>query len=111
MGPLFVTNMGPLSPDVGSPPVSPTETAQRALGQIQSPASPTAVQPTSSQGSGTGPTRNWLERSPKKTVRPSLERERGPVTGGAAVSVAADDDVGADVTELESADHGVGEAL
>ncbi|KAL7280215.1 hypothetical protein ACG7TL_006634 [Trametes sanguinea] len=105
MGPLFVTNMGPLSPDATSPPVSPTEAAQRALGQL-SPVSPPPMQPSASQGSTS---RNWLERSPKKAVRPSLERERGQVEGAAASAPA--EEAGADVTELSSAGHGIGEAL
>ncbi|KAI0662317.1 hypothetical protein C8Q70DRAFT_909779, partial [Cubamyces menziesii] len=46
--------------------------------------------------------RNWLERSPKKAVRPSLDKER---TGGATSPVDAD------VTEVGSAEQGIGEAL
>ncbi|KAH9851640.1 hypothetical protein C2E23DRAFT_780702 [Lenzites betulinus] len=71
MGPLYVTNMGPLSP--ASPPPS--------------------AQP-----------RNWLERSPKKAVRPSLDREREREAG----AVGAREGDGA---EVSSAGHGVGEAL
>ncbi|EIW51522.1 uncharacterized protein TRAVEDRAFT_32428 [Trametes versicolor FP-101664 SS1] len=75
MGPLFVTNMGPLSPEDTVSPGSPPPTA--------------SAQP-----------RNWLERSPKKMVRASLDRER---------DAAGVPDI--DVTEASSAGHGVGEAM
>ncbi|OJT12805.1 hypothetical protein TRAPUB_10640 [Trametes pubescens] len=73
MGPLFVTNMGPLSPVDTLPPGSPPLPATQS--------------------------RNWLERSPKKMVRASLDRERDPGVP----------DI--DVTEASSAGHGVGEAM
>ncbi|RPD62847.1 hypothetical protein L227DRAFT_438171 [Lentinus tigrinus ALCF2SS1-6] len=89
IGPLFVTNMGPLSPTSTishghGAPGSPSETAvKQALGQAPSPVSPpTATAP-----------RNWLERSPKKPMRPSL------------------DDGGVDVTDVTSDGHGVGQAM
>ena len=81
-GALFVTNMGPLSPS--STITSPTLAQQQALGQAVS-ASPTTT--------GTAP-RNWLQRSPKKPARPSI-----------------DEDNAVDVTDLTSTGHGVGEAL
>lgn len=96
IGPLFITNMGPMSPmspvspstlSPGSPPS--TFAAQQALGQLTSP-----VQ-TNAQGQQPQP-RNWLERSPKKMsreVRPSL------------------DEGGVDVTDATSSGHGIGEAM
>ncbi|KAI8978864.1 hypothetical protein BD414DRAFT_538772 [Trametes punicea] len=92
MGPLFVTNMGPLSPP-GSPrlqPALPSHTAQQASAPL--------VQTGSSQGSG-AQRRHWLQRSPKKGFGPSLARE------------SADADADVEVTELTSAGHGLGEAL
>ncbi|KAI0695773.1 hypothetical protein C8T65DRAFT_40439 [Cerioporus squamosus] len=89
IGPLFVTNMGPLSPTStishapGSPPPVNTAAAQQALGQGTSPVSPPSAHPP----------RNWLERSPKKPMRPSL------------------DESGVDVTDVTSDGHGVGEAV
>ena len=90
IGPLFVTNMGPLSPTStishgpASPPGVVSETAvKQALGQATSPVSP----------SGSHSPRNWLERSPKKPVRPSL------------------DEGGVDVTDVTSDGHGVGQAV
>ena len=90
--------MGPIGRIAGTyPPASPPplpgiaplpDAAGVALGQL-SPVG-TAQQP-----------RNWLERSPKKVVRPSLERERAGAEEGADV----------DVTEMSSAGHGMGEAL
>ncbi|TFK79274.1 hypothetical protein K466DRAFT_505837 [Polyporus arcularius HHB13444] len=69
IGPLFVTNMDPLSP---------TSTISHAS---DSPP-PTASAP-----------RNWLERSPKKPMRPSL------------------DESGVDLTDVTSDGHGVGRAV
>ncbi len=88
IGPLFVTNMDPLSPTStishasDSPSVS-TAAVQQTWGQAQSPVSP----PTASAP------RNWLERSPKKPMRPSL------------------DESGVDLTDVTSDGHGVGRAV
>ncbi|KAI0366654.1 hypothetical protein BV20DRAFT_1002030 [Pilatotrama ljubarskyi] len=99
MGPLFVTNMGPLSPASESPGSPPAHSAPP-------PPPPSAypghqAQASASQGSLSQQPRNWLERSPKKGVRQSLERER---EASAPASGAADVDV-------SSAGHGMGEAL
>ena len=92
IGPLFVTNMGPVSPtstvSPGSPPPATTFAAQQALGQMTSPV----------QTSPPGQPRNWLERSPKKGARE---------VGRASV----DQEGGVDVTDVTSSGHGVGEAM
>ncbi|TBU61812.1 hypothetical protein BD310DRAFT_974791 [Dichomitus squalens] len=85
MGPLFVTNMGPLSPSstISHSPTF-TQSQQQALGQTTSP---TVTTPTTQS-------RNWLQRSPKKATRPSIDEERA-----------------VDLTEVTSDGHDVGEAL
>ncbi|KAI0712664.1 hypothetical protein C8Q76DRAFT_735474 [Earliella scabrosa] len=84
IGPLFVTNMGPLSPSSTISPGSPPQSfaAQQALGQVTSP--------TQSSPTGSVQPKNWLERSPKKVSRTSIDQ---------------------DVTEMSSTGHGVGQAV
>ncbi|KAI0769944.1 hypothetical protein C8Q74DRAFT_1369190 [Fomes fomentarius] len=88
MGPLFVTNAGPLSPTSTISPGSPPKTfvVQQALGQTTSPTQSNPPQ---------GQPRNWLERSPKKLSR---EMQRPSIDGQ-------------DVTEVSSTGHSVGQAM